>query len=144
MPESEKNLTSEQIKDLERILNIKHGQFLDDRCFILNLALEKQVAHVTVCLQNESESFVYPVEGKIELNSKEISVKDAFSLIIDFIGIYFDEYFENDENTFIPIDWTKFDFEGQTLLLKGQVRNKKAERSADALLEKNSDRETFH
>jgi hypothetical protein len=56
-------------------------------------------------------------------------------LLLDFIDVYFEEFFHDRQDTWLPIDWAGFNFEGFEFELKGQVLNKRTEELADLFLE---------
>lgn len=133
-----KGLSAEEMQDLGRILNIRYGPYLGARRFQVRAETHAKYVEVVITLQNDQESYVYPVEGRVELTPDGVSAREGALLLIDFIGAYFEEFFDNDENTFIPIDWSEFQFESTTLFLRGQVLNKQRERDADAWLADNA------
>ena len=88
----------------------------------------------TVILSKADESYYYPVEGRAEHHSQDLSPREAILLLIDYIDSYFDEFLREDENVFVPIDWNEFYFEGFTLSLRGQILDLKSETLADKIL----------
>lgn len=137
----ENSLTQDEIKDLARIMTIKYASQLRDRYFEITSKVDGVGAYVTTTLQNSEGSFVYPVEGRMVHAEQNISPKDALLLLIDYIDHYFEEYFHEDENVFLPIDWCSFSYEELDLQLRGQVINQKAQAQADALLAKSQQSE---
>lgn len=134
---SEKNLeslTSKECEELSHIMRIKYASYLRDRIFTIKVEVNRHDCLVNITLANQQETFFYPVEGRINFYEQELSPKDAAMLLIDYIDAYFEEFFKEDENVYLPIDWSPYSFEGFTLYLKAQVRNLKAERQADQIL----------
>ena len=127
--------TRDEISDLTKILSIRYGQFLNGRFFSIIHEEHDSFSEAKIILENNDQSFVYPVEGRMQRSPKSgFGHREAVMMLLDFMSSYFEEYFENDENTFIPLDWKEFNFEGKSLHLRGQVRNLKQEKAADALL----------
>jgi hypothetical protein len=127
-------LTKEDEFSLIQILNRKYAVYLNGRFFRLNVKANTETAFVTVTLLSQDESFFYPVEARIAHRDQELEAKEAVLLTLDYIDIYFDEYFRESENTFLPLDWTAYTFEDAEIELKAQVKNKKSESLADQLL----------
>jgi hypothetical protein len=131
-------LTGEEIRDLEKILNLKYISYIRQRDLRIAVDADEDYAFATVTLASDDKAFYYPVEGKIAHLRQNLSPKEAVLLLLDFIDLYFERYFKEDEETMIPIDWCQFDFEGVELLVRGQIKNLKAENEADLLLQTNA------
>ncbi|MEI8025742.1 MAG: hypothetical protein WCI18_05260 [Pseudomonadota bacterium] len=128
-------LMASEIAELTHILDRKHAASLGDRFFSIKVDSDESKAFVTVTLRNAGESFYYPVEGRIACKSQELSPKDGAMLLLDFIDVYFEEFFHDRQDTWLPIDWAGFNFEGFEFELKGQVLNKRTEELADLFLD---------
>ena len=127
-------LSLEDRTELERIMNIKYASKLNGRLFTITSHHDAASSFVKVTLLKSDESFYYPIEGRIEHKSQNLSAKEASLLLIDYIDSYFDEYLREDENVFVPIDWSEFTYEGVTLSLRGQILDLKSESIADKIL----------
>lgn len=127
-------LNDEERTELERIMNIKYASKLNDRLFSIKAHQDKASSFVTVTLLKTDESYFYPVEGRVEHKSQNLSAREACLMLLDYIDSYFDEFLREDENVFIPIDWSEFSFEGFTLSLRGQILDLKSESLADKIL----------
>jgi hypothetical protein len=55
--------------------------------------------------------------------------------LIDYIDSYFEEFFRENGEVLLPIDWAPFDWEGVPIQLKGQIFNLEVEKMADEWLE---------
>ena len=127
----------EEIAQMEAIFNEQFFSFLKKE---ENVSFEgyfsEQTCYITVLLKNEDETYYYPFETAIPLNQNPtLSEEDAKKFLLDFIGEYFDAFFADERETFLPIDWTLFEVEGANIYARGQVVNKKFEKTADAILE---------
>ena len=89
---------------------------------------------VTLTLSNESQSFVYPVEARIDSAKEGLSVRDASLFLIDYIDAYFEDFFADGEELYLPIDWADMTYDANNFQIKGQILNVKAEDLADELL----------
>ena len=122
---------------LIQVLNRKYAVYLNGRFFRFKVITDTEAAYLTVTLLSRDEKFFYPVEARIAHRDQGIEPKEAVFLTLDYIDIYFDEYFKGQENTYLPVDWTAYSFEGSELELKAQVRNKRAEDLADQIIQGN-------
>jgi hypothetical protein len=132
---SEKKLTAEECVALADTMRRKYSSFLKDRYFELSVRSDRQGTYATVLLRNERGSFYYPVEGRIADIDHHMSERDAGLFLIDYIDSYFEEFFRENGEVYLPIDWASFDWEGVPLQLKGQILNLEAEQLADRWLE---------
>jgi hypothetical protein len=132
---SQEKMSAIEIAELTHILDRKHAGFLDDRFFSIKVESDDYKSNVIVTLRNADSSFYYPVEGRIACKSQELSGKEGALLILDFIDVYFEEFFREGQNTWLPIDWAGYNFEGFEFELKGQRLNKQTEDLADLFLE---------
>lgn len=138
MRDQRKNLLeANEVAEICKILNIKYGAKRGKRQFSLEHSYEEHSDSclLTIILQNEDQSFHYPIEGQITCKSQNLAPKEALMVLIDFVDSYIDEYFREDENSFMPIDWKEFNLEGHSFYLRGQIRNLMLENQADKLLE---------
>jgi hypothetical protein len=92
--------------------------------------------YLTLILKNFDESFYYPVETVVSItDNKELAMPEARFVLLDFIGTYFEEYFESNRETFLPIAWSPFTVNNNAKIsAKGQVLNRKLDKVADELL----------
>ena len=133
----------ENEKDLETIMNTRYAAHLGLRRFHMETRIEKDAGFASVTLRDGEGDFHYPVEARMALvKDSELTPFEALSLLVDYIDLYFEEYFREDENTFLPIDWSTYSFEGYELQMKGQVMNQRLESMGDSLMKANQ--ETQH
>ena len=119
---------------LAEAMNGKYAAFLAGRCFAITAEEIDGALHVTTLLRNSDESFYYPVATRIDYKAEELSLHQAFMFLVDYIDSYFEEYLTEDDDLFLPIDWTHHQYEATDFQIKGQILNKKAEDLADKLL----------
>ena len=130
-------LSNKEQEDLAKILNIKYASQLKDRSFFIEISSGyKTMAEVSLTLKNKTESFYYPVKARIDLESNKMKKREAALFLLDYIEMYFEEYFENSEDTFLPIDWSNFSFEGSDFQMCGQIHNLNREKEADQIIAK--------
>ena len=128
--------TPEEIAQMEAVFN---EQFFANLKKDENISFEGFFAdgacHVTCILKNEDESYCYPFEAAI--SSKEhadLTASDARNLLLDFIGAYFEEFFADNRETYVPVEWATFSIEDINIHARGQIMNKKLEKHADDIL----------
>ena len=126
-------LDEKDTRELCQLLTIKYGNQLAGRKFGIRTGLKDKHIYAEVLLESDDGSFYYPVQGRIELDAKKFSKKDAVLFLIDYIEQYFYEFF-NDDEVLLPIDWSQFEYMEVPLELKGQIYNLVIERQADEFL----------
>lgn len=130
----EHGVSREESIQLAQIMNLKYAAARRQRYFSIKAAVDGPWATISVVLESADQSFYYPVDGRVLYKTENIDAKSAILLMADYIDAYFEEFFREDENVFIPIDWSHFQFEGINLQLKGQVLNLVHEQAAEELL----------
>lgn len=126
--------SQETFEKIASLLNAKHGAERGQRSFHISGAADNSVVTVTVLLKNNDESYFYPVEAKIDLTEFSGDAQEAALFLLDYIALYFEEYFRDDEGVYLPIDWTAHTCEEYQFFLRGQILNQKMEKMADQLL----------
>lgn len=119
---------------VSEVLETKYRSWLNDRYFEVESGVEGPVVSVKVTLRNADKSFVYPVEGRMMFEDQDLKADAARSFLLDFIDSYVEEYLSGGEETYLPIDWATYDYEGVELQLRGQVLNTRLEALADHLM----------
>jgi len=128
-------ISETELNELSSLLNRKHASFLGERRFSIKADLDGDGIFVDVVLRNEDETYFYPVSTRIDLSQEELNAKDAALFLIDFVDLYFDDYFDGGESVFLPIDWTDFQYDAVNFQMKGQIINQRLESMADQLLQ---------
>lgn len=119
---------------LTRRLNLKYATWLNDRYFDLEILTEQDAVYVDVTLLNSSKTFFYPINSRMELKHQNLDTFNAINFLFSFIESYFDEFFEQEEEVTLPIDWKGYTCEGIDFQVRGQIQNKYVEDLADRLL----------
>lgn len=125
--------SAQEQRSLAQRFNARFHATRGARWFVIDAAQREGDTWVQVLLRNEMNSFYYPVEARIAPCTTRSPRAQAFFLLA-FIDSYWEEFFDGDENVFIPIDWSPYEFQGEKFYLRGQVLNRRAEAMADALL----------
>lgn len=131
---SEGLVTKDECRKLAQAMASKNQVYLDGRTFKIKCDQQESMVTVTLTLSNESQSFVYPVEARIDSAKEGLSVRDASLFLIDYIDAYFEDFFADGEELYLPIDWADMTYDANNFQIKGQILNVKAEDLADELL----------
>lgn len=132
-------VTNEECQELAETMMKKYRIALKDRSFSIRSSLQGKGVYVTVLLANPEQTYYYPVEGRVMYAEEEMTPRDAALFLIDYIDTYFEEYLlEEDEDLFLPIDWTDHEYEAVDFQMKGQILNRKLESLADEWLKDHS------
>ena len=128
-------LEPKETSDLERILNLKYASVRGDKEFNITTFSHPDGPWVKILLSSRDKKFYYPVEARIiqKLESDDVKRETTLTLI-DYIDYYFDQFFETNEYTTLPIDWAKYSFEGLDFAMRGQILNLYCENLANNLI----------
>lgn len=127
-------ISPEEESKLLHVLHARHASQLKGRRFKISYSYKHPAAETTLLLYSDDESFYYPVEGKILCKANELSPRDGVMLVLDYMAAYFDSFFKEDEQLYLPIEWSEHTFDNYHLMLRGQIRNLKYERMADEIV----------
>lgn len=123
-----------ECEDLARLLDRKFAGLRAQRYFAVEFSKDAQGVYAKVTLRNESGSYFYPVEARIAFADTDLSDRAAAMFLLDYITEYFAEYFREDGDCYLPIDWTEYQWDGVGFQVKGQILNLELEKMADELL----------
>ena len=130
-----KPISEDELNDLARAMNTKYKQSLQHRFFTIEAEQKDEGVYVRVLLQNQDESFYYPVDARVKYKHEELELSEAAFFLIDYIDAYFEEFLgEQSEQIYLPIDWTDHEYEAIDFQIKGQIFNKKLDELADQLI----------
>ena len=120
--------------DLARLLDRKFAGLRGARYFGVEFSKDGQGVYAKVTLRNDSSSYFYPVEARIAFADTDLGERAAGMFLLDYISEYFAEYFREDGDCYLPIDWTEYQWDGVAFQVKGQILNLELEKMADELL----------
>lgn len=129
-----KFVSQDECGEISRVMEKKYAGFLKQRFFETGLKKDGRGVYATVTLRNKSGSYYYPVEGRLAHLDHDMNEREAALFLLDYIDAYFGEYFREDGDVYLPIDWADYEWDGVPLQLKGQILNLEVERMADELL----------
>ena len=128
-------VTNEECQELAETMMKKYRIALKDRSFSVRASLQGKGVYITVLLANPEQTYFYPVEARMMYAEEELTPREAALFLIDYVDSYFEEYLlEEDEDLFLPIDWTDHEYDAFDFQIKGQILNRKLEALADEWL----------
>ncbi len=127
-------LTKEECRARATVMNRKHAGQLGARGFEVAVENDDGLVHTKVLLRDPDEVFYYPVEARVDARKAGVTEREAAELLLDYTELYFDEFFREGEDVYLPIDWASQTCEEVTFEMRGQIVNRKLEAMADALL----------
>ena len=127
----------EELLNIKRILNKKHLIYLENESFEVESGVFEDQIQIRVSLIKNDRSIYYPIEcifmKEHTEESKDVNI--AFKML-EYLDIYWAHYFSEERNIFVPLDWSKHEFEGISFYIRGFVRNLNLETSANDFLSK--------
>lgn len=127
-------ITTDEASQIADLMDKKYRASLGQRFFEIDVKKDSAGVYAQVLLRNSSGSYFYPVEGRVAHDSHDLNARDAGLLLLDYIDSYFDEYFREGGDVYLPIDWADYEWDGVHIQLKGQILNLEVEKMADDLL----------
>ena len=116
-----------------RALGKKYMTYMANDVFVIEALEGPHQIQMRVTLQKNDLSWAYPVEVICPKEFQMTSVQAA-ELILDYVDCSWGEYFSNDRDVYLSIDWQGHKFENLEFFVRGRVRNLAAENMANALL----------
>ena len=136
LKETPKKLSPQLTASLEEALHQRHGDFLEaGESIRVSARTGKKAAFLqarvgTDDIVMEFEVFARDVKGD--------ALDCALGVIVDFLDGVLDEFFEEDRDAYLPLDYTAHPYETDDgtvyVLARQEGRNYKAEEAADAIL----------
>lgn len=128
----------EETLKIVHLMNTKHSLYLENESFDIKCGFNTQQLQLTVTLKKNDNSIIYPIEIVcLHEDYSHLKKINLAALILDYIDSYWTEYFDEDRNLFVPLDWTKYENEGVSFFLRGFVRHLNLEMQADLFLKEN-------
>jgi hypothetical protein len=119
---------------VEILLNKKYQSFLNGEAFDVEAEKNDEVVQVRTTLSSLDGKVIYPIEAVLVRSGQpEFEVENLAILLLDYLDTYWNEYITGGRDTFLPLDWSKYECEGEEFFLRGSVRDLSAESAADAL-----------
>lgn len=127
--------SDEEQRRLEQRFNARYHNDRGARYFVIVAKERDGDIWLQTLLRNDNNSFHYPVEAYVASSAQQPARAQALFLLA-YLDSYWEEFFaDDDENVYLPIDWTVHRYQGQEFYLRGQIINRMIEEMADKLLE---------
>ncbi|MFT7581785.1 MAG: hypothetical protein ACI9MR_003463 [Myxococcota bacterium] len=116
-------------------LSERHGAMLRNERFSVRAERVSENVTTTVELSNADRTFVYAMSAALERGQyKGMTEVDALDACFDFTDWYLGEFFREQRELLLPIDWQPHSFGDVELMAKGELRNEFLDDAADAWL----------
>jgi hypothetical protein len=116
-------------------LNQKYGRRLKNEAFSITAVEQDSSVVVTLYLATLDRSFEYRMEAAVSVDDKLVHTRElALDLSLDFLDWYLGEYFKNERDLLLPLDWQAHKFGDFEVMARGDLRNPELDDMADAWL----------
>jgi hypothetical protein len=120
---------------ISKLLNDRHGPMLRDESFTISARVEGDNPVAQVVLKSRDRTLEYTMEAAfVRADYPAFSMSDALDVCVDFLDWYLGEYFREERDAFLPLDWKKFRFGDLEVMARGDLRNALLDDLADAWL----------
>lgn len=117
------------------LMRERHAGSLRNEHFELDVRKEGDEAVVCLTLRNDARTSVYKMEAAIErAKYQAMTEPQAIDICVDFLDWYVGEYFREDRDAFLPLDWKPHRYGDVEILARGDLRNEFLDDAADAWL----------
>lgn len=126
-------------KNICDFLNHKFSFFLKSENFDFQAGYKGDQIQLKLILANHDESFFYPIEAifvQDDDSNQKLSPHNTALLILEYLELYFNDFFSENREVYLPIDWSMHQHNNVKFFLRGFIRNLKMEKIADEFLSK--------
>ncbi|MES2614870.1 MAG: hypothetical protein V4591_05595 [Bdellovibrionota bacterium] len=117
------------------LLNTKYFVYFNKESFEIEAGFNKVQVQIKISLKKNDNSFLYPVELLCMYEDySHLKPEEVAQIMLDYIDTYWFEYFSDDRNVFVPLDWSQHQCENICFFLRGFIRHVSLEMQADSLL----------
>lgn len=128
-------MTPESVSQVLSALNRRHAGMLRDEHFELGARLEQGTVVATLELVRSDRSSHYVMEAaKAVPDNGALDLEQTLDLCLDFLDWYLGEFFGEQRELLLPLDWQPHKFGEFEVLARGDLRNPVLEEAADAWL----------
>jgi hypothetical protein len=123
-----------------KLLQDRYGAMLRDERFEIAARVEGDNPVMQVVLRSNDRTLVYTMEAAlIRADYPAMTLSDALDVCVDFLDWYLGEYFREERDAFLPLDWKKYRFGDLEVMARGDLRNALLDDLADAWLRGETD-----
>ncbi|QED26007.1 hypothetical protein FRD01_01770 [Microvenator marinus] len=130
--------TKENGRKINEALIAKYGAYLrPGEAMAAVLDITEEYALVRVVLAATDESFRFEIAGALEFeveHKAEVDEAEAWSVVLDFLDLQLEEFFESDRVLVTHEDWRVYEYLGYSLKFQGIHRKPELEKLADQWL----------
>ncbi|MEC9073498.1 MAG: hypothetical protein VX938_13990 [Myxococcota bacterium] len=125
----------EETARCEEALVARHGRYLADERIDLSARFEEGAVMLTLALTRLDQTSVYRMEAALEVPEDDsVTLSDACDLCLDFLDWYLGQYFGDNRETLLPLDWQAHQFGEHRVMARGDITNPILDDAADAWL----------
>ena len=110
--------------------------FMNNEHFVFDFFQGKECLQIScTLLENENRSS-YPVQCLYLKTESASKLEDVCYDVIDYLDLYWRDFFHEDRDVFLPLDWGAHEFEGHKFYMRGFIRRLDLEQQAEELFSK--------
>jgi hypothetical protein len=118
-----------------KLLTDRHGSSLHDEHFEIDARKEEDNVVVICTLRSADRTYVYTMEACVPRQTyPAVTPAEALEISLDFLDWYLGEFFREERDAFLPLDWKVMRFGDIEIMAKGDLRNEFLDEAADAWL----------
>ena len=138
LPPMKPSITPREARDIAETLAERWGSLLrDGERTRVTAEADTVEARVTVVLENDSGSIHFPMEARLDRSkAPEQDISECTLLLLDVLDELLGAYLESDRLSRPPLDWTPTTFRDVPVQVRGELRDLRAERAAEAWLQR--------
>jgi hypothetical protein len=113
----------------------RHSPMMRQEGLRVAARLDDRAVIVTLVLARHDQSFEYTMEVGFDVPEDDsVATAAALDLCVDFLDWYLGEYFREERDLLLPLDWQPHRFGEHSVVARGDVRNPLLDDAADAWL----------
>jgi hypothetical protein len=127
----------DELFKVTKLLNKKHMIYLENEHFEIESSFDQNQVQLCISLTKKDMSKSYPIECVFIKETNQSYQNSSIALtMLDYLDIYWTNYFSEERTVFVPLDWSKHEFEGLNFYIRGFIRNLDLETNANEFLSK--------
>ena len=119
---------------IEKTLKKRYGHYLRNEEFHVWVFGESDSVHLRMYLDSVDGMSRYSVEILVPLKANNFTLREAIDLSLDFLGYYLDQFFEENRELLLPLDYQRYQLGSSHVYAKGDFTRPKLDQLADQIL----------
>ncbi len=119
---------------IESLLMARYGSYLRGETFKVTALGQSDSIVLKVALESHDRMSRYTFDISAGSRSNGISLSEALDLALDFLGFYLDQFFEENREYLLPLDYQPYEFVDHTVYARGDFTRPKLDEMADRIL----------